>query len=288
MTEAAPPRLLLVDDDASSRLVAQAMLRQHGFAVDTAASGEAALTLLAGTADPLPDLILLDAVMPGLDGFQTCERIREMPGCEALPLVMLTVLDSDDAVDRAFQVGATDFVAKGTSWRLLAARLRHQLRAACTLRELARSRERLARAQDLARMGSLEWQPDEPHPRLSAEALRALGLPPLSLPRWVDLLVLPLLNLALALLVAGLVVLVAGFQPGQVLTLLVKGAFGSQAGIGYTLYYATTFVFTGLAVAVAFQGGLFNIGGEGQAMMGGLGAGLAALAWSAHLPAWAM
>jgi simple sugar transport system permease protein len=104
----------------------------------------------------------------------------------------------------------------------------------------------------------------------------------------VDLLVLPLLNLALALLVAGLVVLVAGFQPGQVLTLLVKGAFGSQAGIGYTLYYATTFVFTGLAVAVAFHGGLFNIGGEGQAMMGGLGAGLAALAWSAHLPAWAM
>ena len=108
------------------------------------------------------------------------------------------------------------------------------------------------------------------------------------LPRWADLLVLPLLNLALALLVAGLVVLAAGFQPGQVLALLVKGAFGSKAGIGYTLYYATTFVFTGLAVAVAFHGGLFNIGGEGQAMMGGLGAGLAALAWSSHLPAWAM
>ena len=111
---------------------------------------------------------------------------------------------------------------------------------------------------------------------------------PLELPRWMDLLVLPLLNLALALLVAGLVVLAAGFQPAQVLALLVQGAFGSKAGIGYTLYYATTFVFTGLAVAVAFHGGLFNIGGEGQAMMGGLGVGLAALAWSAHLPAWAM
>ena len=111
---------------------------------------------------------------------------------------------------------------------------------------------------------------------------------PQELPRWMDLLALPLLNLALALLVAGLVVLAAGFQPAQVLALLVKGAFGSKAGIGYTLYYATTFVFTGLAVAVAFHGGLFNIGGEGQAMMGGLGAGLAALAWSSHLPAWAM
>lgn len=111
---------------------------------------------------------------------------------------------------------------------------------------------------------------------------------PQELPRWVDLLVVPLLNLALALLVAGLVVLAAGFQPGRVLALLVKGAFGSQAGIAYTLYYATTFVFTGLAVAVAFHGGLFNIGGEGQAMVGGLGVGLAALAWSAHLPGWAM
>jgi simple sugar transport system permease protein len=73
-----------------------------------------------------------------------------------------------------------------------------------------------------------------------------------------------------------------------VLTLLAKGALGSQAGISYTLYYATTFICTGLAVAVAFHGGLFNIGGEGQAVMGGLGAGLAALAWSAQLPAWLM
>ena len=103
-----------------------------------------------------------------------------------------------------------------------------------------------------------------------------------------DVAVLPIVNLAFALLVAGVVVALVGFKPGQVLALLIQGAFGSKAGISYTLYYATTFVFTGLAVAVAFHGGLFNIGGEGQAMMGGLGAGLAALAWSAQLPAWLM
>ncbi len=108
------------------------------------------------------------------------------------------------------------------------------------------------------------------------------------LPRWIDVALLPAVNLAFALLVAGIVVALVGFQPVQVLALLVKGAFGSQAGISYTLYYATTFVFTGLAVAVAFHGGLFNIGGEGQAMMGGLGAGLAALAFSEALPAWLM
>jgi simple sugar transport system permease protein len=103
-----------------------------------------------------------------------------------------------------------------------------------------------------------------------------------------DVALLPAVNLAIALLVAGGVVLLVGFQPAQVLALLIKGAFGSASGFSYTLYYATTFVFTGLAVAVAFHGGLFNIGGEGQAVMGGLGAGLAALALGPHLPAWLM
>jgi simple sugar transport system permease protein len=104
------------------------------------------------------------------------------------------------------------------------------------------------------------------------------------LPRWMDLALLPALNLAIALLVCGIVVRLVGFDPLHVLALLLKGAFGSRAGFSYTLYYATTFVFTGLAVAVAFHGGLFNIGGEGQAMMGGLGTALVALALADRLP----
>ncbi|HVQ02063.1 MAG TPA: ABC transporter permease [Burkholderiaceae bacterium] len=106
------------------------------------------------------------------------------------------------------------------------------------------------------------------------------------LPRWFDLGVLPVFNLALALLVCGVVVLVIGMDPGQVLALLIKGAFGSRIGVSYTLYYATTFVFTGLAVAVAFHGGLFNIGGEGQAMLGGIGTALVALWLADSWPAW--
>ncbi len=109
---------------------------------------------------------------------------------------------------------------------------------------------------------------------------------PVEIPRWIDLVVLPLFNLALAFAVSAIVLLAIGQSPWQVLSLLVKGAFGSPAGIGYTLYYATTFVFTGLAVAVALHCGLFNIGGEGQAMMGGLGAGLAALALGPNASAW--
>jgi general nucleoside transport system permease protein len=109
---------------------------------------------------------------------------------------------------------------------------------------------------------------------------------PTELPRWLDLFVLPLVNLAMAFAVSAVVLVTIGQDPVQVLALLVKGAFGSRSGISYTLYYTTTFVFTGLAVAVAFHAGLFNIGGEGQAMMGGLGAGLIALGLGQALPAW--
>jgi simple sugar transport system permease protein len=109
-----------------------------------------------------------------------------------------------------------------------------------------------------------------------------------ALPRWADLLLLPLVSLAVALLVAGGVVALVGQNPLEVTRVLVIGAFGTARGLSYTLYYATTFVFTGLAVAVAFHGGLFNIGGEGQAILGGLGTGLVALWWSASLPAWLM
>lgn len=108
------------------------------------------------------------------------------------------------------------------------------------------------------------------------------------LPRWADLIVLPIVNLAVALLAAGVMVWLVGQNPLEVITVLVHGAFGTTRGLSYTLYYATTFVFTGLAVAVAFHGGLFNIGGEGQAILGGLGTGLVALWLSASLPAWIM
>lgn len=110
-----------------------------------------------------------------------------------------------------------------------------------------------------------------------------MSAPPL--PRWADVALLPVVNLGMALAVAGLVVAAVGQSPWEVLSLLAQGAFGSARGFSYTLYYTTTFVFTGLAVAVAAHGGLFNIGAEGQAMLGGLGAGLAALWLAESLPA---
>jgi ABC-type uncharacterized transport system permease subunit len=97
------------------------------------------------------------------------------------------------------------------------------------------------------------------------------------LPGWVNLGLLPLLNLAAAFLVSGLIVLFLGENPLEAVRLLIFGAFGYAEAIGYTLFYATSFIFTGLAVAIAFHCGLFNIGGEGQAYVGGLGVTLVGL-----------
>jgi ABC-type uncharacterized transport system permease subunit len=106
-----------------------------------------------------------------------------------------------------------------------------------------------------------------------------------TLPAWADMLLLPVVNLALALCVAGLILFAIGVDPRAAVRLWLEGAFGSQEAIGYTLYYATNFIFTGLAVALAFHAGLFNIGAEGQAALGGLGAGLVALSCDGVLPA---
>ncbi|SHF14627.1 nucleoside ABC transporter membrane protein [Litoreibacter ascidiaceicola] len=97
------------------------------------------------------------------------------------------------------------------------------------------------------------------------------------LPKWADLIVVPLVGLILAFSLSMLMVFATGHDPMDALSLMVKGALGSTYGWGYTLYYATNFIFTGLAVAVAFHASLFNIGGEGQAAIGGLGVALVCL-----------
>ena len=105
-----------------------------------------------------------------------------------------------------------------------------------------------------------------------------------ALPRWAELGLLPLLNLILALALTSLVVTVVGHDPVEALRALAEGSVGSADALGYMLYYATDMAFAGLAVAVAFQGGLFNIGAEGQAYVAGLGVALVALGFGGLTP----
>ncbi|SHI78982.1 ABC transporter permease [Wenxinia saemankumensis] len=97
------------------------------------------------------------------------------------------------------------------------------------------------------------------------------------MPAWAEVVLVPLISLILAALISAIVILAIGENPWTALKLMVDGALGSTYGWGYTLYYATNFVFTGLAVAVAYHARLFNIGGEGQAALGGLGVALVCL-----------
>ena len=104
------------------------------------------------------------------------------------------------------------------------------------------------------------------------------------LPNWISYGLLPLLNVVTAFLISGLVVWSIGESPLAALRLLIEGALGRGDAIGFTLFYTTSFIFTGLSVAVAFHAGLFNIGGEGQAYVGGIGVALACLALDRTLP----
>jgi general nucleoside transport system permease protein len=97
------------------------------------------------------------------------------------------------------------------------------------------------------------------------------------MPKWADVVLIPLISLLLAAILSALVILAIGEDPVAAVKLMVDGALGSTYGWGYTLYYATNFMFTGLAVSVAFHARMFNIGGEGQAMLGGLGVAMVAL-----------
>ncbi len=105
------------------------------------------------------------------------------------------------------------------------------------------------------------------------------------LPGWADKFVLPLINMLAAFAVCGIIIAMLGENPITALAVMLKGAFVYPGSLGYTLYYTTNFIFTGLAVAIAFHATMFNIGGEGQAYLGGLGAGLVALWLGALFPA---
>ncbi|NDR55941.1 ABC transporter permease [Aliiruegeria sabulilitoris] len=110
------------------------------------------------------------------------------------------------------------------------------------------------------------------------------------MPKWADVVLVPVVSLLLAMVISALVILGIGEDPWAALKLMVQGSFGSTYGWGYTLFYATNFIFTGLAFAVASHASMFNIGAEGQATLGGLGVALVCLMlpwphWTLALPA---
>jgi diguanylate cyclase (GGDEF)-like protein/PAS domain S-box-containing protein len=134
------PVILVVDDDKLMRNVLQDTLRSAGFEVASVADGDSAIHNISAAK---PDMVLLDMIMPGKDGCETCREIRALPGGEYLPVLMITGMDSADSIHRAFEAGATDFITKPVNAELLAHRVRYMLRASQNVCKLADSQSRL-------------------------------------------------------------------------------------------------------------------------------------------------
>jgi PAS domain S-box-containing protein len=167
--------VLLVDDDPVARLLTASALAERNWRVIEADGGAAALELFA---DNQPDVVVLDALMPEVDGFITCERLRRLTGGEHVPILMLTGLDDETSIARAYEAGATDFFVKSTTqWTLLSERLRYMIRASRMREELAESRAKLSKAQRIARLGSWEWDIAARWVKLSEECFAIAGLP---------------------------------------------------------------------------------------------------------------
>ena len=166
-------RVLLVDDDGVTRLMVRRALERRAMQVTEAASGEQGIAM--ALAQP-PDIIVLDAMMPGKDGFATCAELCAHPSCRHVPILMLTALADDKSIAMAYEAGATDFYIKSTQTTLLVERVRHLLRAGKLNKELATSQVHLAKAQRLARLGSFQWRPQHRRITGSAECFRILAI----------------------------------------------------------------------------------------------------------------
>ena len=152
IVQAASPRLVLADDDEIVRILARAALEQEGFIVFEAADGATALDLIREHA---PQIILLDVKMPQMDGFETCAAIRSDPSTEHIPVLMMTGLEDVESIDRAYSMGATDFISKPINWSILRHRLRYILRSSQMFWDLRTNQDRLSNAQRIARLG--DW-----------------------------------------------------------------------------------------------------------------------------------
>ncbi|WP_413752434.1 response regulator transcription factor [Streptomyces sp. R-74717] len=122
------PHVLLIEDDASVRDGMELVLRRHGYGVDTAATGEQALALLAGERGARVELAVLDLMLPGMDGFEVCRRIRARSA--TLPVIMLTARGDDSDIVTGLEAGADDYVVKPVTAPVLEARIRAALRRA--------------------------------------------------------------------------------------------------------------------------------------------------------------
>jgi predicted signal transduction protein with EAL and GGDEF domain/DNA-binding response OmpR family regulator len=156
------------------RLVTREALESYGFDVLEAGNGREALALFV---NQHPDLVLLDVMMPEMDGFAACAAIRNQPVGEYTPVLMMTGRDDVKSIHKSYEVGATDFITKPVNFVLLGYRLQYMLRSRRVLEELGTNEQRLETAQRIARLGNWEYEIQTGTLHLSREMVRIFDLP---------------------------------------------------------------------------------------------------------------
>ena len=134
-------RILIADDDPGIRQVMRAALQKDKFQVIDVADGIAAVEAFK---EHNPCMVLLDVEMPGQNGFEACEQIRQAPGGAHVPIVMCTGREDLSAVNHAYEAGATDFIAKPINWPIFCHRVRYVLRASTHFQRMQTSEEKNA------------------------------------------------------------------------------------------------------------------------------------------------
>jgi PAS domain S-box-containing protein len=172
-SEGLKPLVLVVDDDEGARLLTEIALTNAGFRVVPAENGKDALDVFRAER---PDIVLLDVNMPVMDGFHACSELRQLPGGESVPVLMVTGHEDIGSINRAYEVGATDFLTKSSNWEIIAHRVRYMLRAARAFSEMEKNRENLSSAQRIAHMGGWEWRAESNRLFLSQEVCDMFGL----------------------------------------------------------------------------------------------------------------
>lgn len=170
----ASPAILVAEDDMMTRMLMRKALVQAGYQVLEAENGYSALKMFD---QQRPDVVLLDVMMPQMDGFSVCEEIRQRPGGDSVPVLIVTGLEDIDSITRAYDVGATDFITKPINWMVLSHRVRYALRVSQAQEEMLKNQAQLVAAQRIAHMGNWEWELEGQNVLdFSIEASRILGL----------------------------------------------------------------------------------------------------------------
>ncbi|THB64671.1 MAG: EAL domain-containing protein [Gammaproteobacteria bacterium] len=167
-----PAKVAFADDDPGVGILIRETLERSGFQVVGAETGQELLDIIA---IDRPDIIILDIMMPDIDGYEVCRRVRRQEWGRTVPVLIITACDDEKSIEAAYESGATDFITKPVSWNIFGHRVKYLVRTGRMQKELEKSQNSLEYAQKISGIGSWHWQVKNDRVIFSEEASRIVG-----------------------------------------------------------------------------------------------------------------